>query len=97
MRADPNWKNQSQAKQRRWLIGWFWTWPLLSTLVLSIHWHNPTILRHCAPALFLPGLIGTSASAWAIARTKDRVYGLPCIASVILLALGAWQFWMVAP
>jgi|694.fasta_scaffold00250_31 hypothetical protein len=97
MRVDPTLKNQQQAEQRRWLIGWFWSWPLLGILILSMHWHNPAILQKCAPSLFIPGLIGTTAAAWTMLRTKDRIYGPPCIASMILLALGAWWFWMVAP
>ena len=89
--------NRSKAAQRRLLMGWCWTWPLLGTLILSIGWHNPATLRNCASALFIPGLIGTSASVWTIALTKDSVYWLPYIASVIVLALGSWRFWLVAP
>lgn len=81
--------NRSKAAQRRLLTGWFWTWPLLGTLILSIDWHNPATLRDCASALFVPGLIGTSATAWTVARTKDSVYWLSYIASVIVLALGS--------
>jgi hypothetical protein len=97
MSADPNLRNHRQAEQRRLLSGWFWTWPLLGTAILSMHWYEPAILRNCGAALFIPGLIGTTAAAWTIARTKERIYWAPCIVSAILLTLGAWRFWMVAP
>ena len=83
----------SRMKQRRFLVYWFWAWPVVGALVLVLHTINPSALANCIHVLFIPGLIGTAASGWAFARTTDRRYLPQLGASAIVLTIGVTMFW----
>lgn len=83
----------SRLKQRRFLVFWFWVWPVLGASALVTHWVHPSALANCIQVLFLPGLIGTVATGWAFARTADRRYLPQFGASAIVLAIGTAMFW----
>ena len=82
-----------QMKQRRFLVYWFWAWPVLGALVLVHHAINPSALANCIQVLFVPGLIGTVAAGWTFARTIDRRYLPQLGASAMVFSIGAAMFW----
>lgn len=83
----------SRLKQRRFLVYWFWSWPVLGTLVLLWDSFDPSALANCVQALLVPGLIGTVATAWAFARTVDSRYLPQLGASALVLWIGGERFW----
>jgi hypothetical protein len=82
-----------QPKHRRFLSYWFWTWPLMGMVVVTIHWFDQEIFRNCMHALFVPGLVGTVSAGWTIVRANARDYSLQFCASVVILAVGVTMFW----
>lgn len=84
---------RSRIEQRKFLIYWFWAWPILGSLMIGYHWLSPIGFEDCPHMLFMPGLIGTTASGWAFARTLDKRY-LPQLAgSAVVLCMGFSVFW----
>ena len=83
----------SRIEQRRFLIYWFWAWPVLGMLILGYHWFDPSALNNCPHMLFMPGLIGTAAAGWAFARTMDKRYIPQLGAAAMVLCLGVNAFW----
>ncbi|TWT91534.1 hypothetical protein Pla52n_65250 [Stieleria varia] len=83
----------SQLKQRRFLIYWFWIWPVFGLFVLAYHWFDQTAWANCPQALFIPGLIGTTAAGWAFARTIDMRYLPQLGVSALVFLLGVDAFW----
>lgn len=83
----------SRIVQRRFLVYWFWTWPIIGLLVLSYHWIDQTAMDNCPQMLFIPGLIGTVATGWAFARTLDKRYLPQLGAAVMVFFLGVNAFW----
>ncbi len=83
----------ARIEQRRFLIYWFWMWPILGLLILGYDWIDPTALSNCPHMLFIPGLTGTVATGWAFARTLDQRYTLQLGASAIIFCLGMNAFW----
>lgn len=82
-----------RIEQRRFFIFWFWTWPILSMLILSYHWIDAAAFSNCPHMLFIPGLIGTTASGWAFMRTRDRRYLPQLVASATVFCMGLIEFW----
>lgn len=82
----------SRIEQRRFLVYWFWAWPIFGLLILGYHWIDPTGLNNCPHLLFIPGLIGTIATGWAFARTLDNRYLPQFGASAMILCLGINAF-----
>lgn len=83
----------TKLKARRFLVYWLWAWPVLGTLVTAWHFVSPSAFARCLHVLFLPGLIGTTASGWSYLRTTDRRYLPQFYASAILLAVGTFTYW----
>ena len=86
-------KRLTRIEQRRFLVYWFWAWPILGLLLLGYHRVDPTGMENCRQMLFMPGLIGTVATGWAFARTMDRRYITQLFASAIVLCLGVDALW----
>lgn len=82
-----------RIEQRRFLVYWFWAWPILGSLILGYHGFDPIAFNDCPHMLFVPGLIGTTAIGWAFARTKDKRYLPQFGAAIIVLCLGVDAFW----
>lgn len=86
-------ERHSRIEQRRFLVYWFWAWPIIGLLILSYHWIDHRALYHCPHVLFIPGLIGTVVTGWAFARTLDERYLPQFGASAVVLCLGINAFW----
>ncbi len=86
-------ERHARIQQRRFLIYWFWAWPILGFLILCYHWNDTTALNNCRPMLFIPGLIGTAATGWAFARTMDRRFIPQLGMSATVFCLGMNAFW----
>ena len=83
----------SRMKQRRFLIYWFWTWPVLGLLVLAYYQFDRAAMENCPHMLFIPGLIGIVATGWAFARTMDTRYLPQLAASALVFCFGVNAFW----
>ncbi|MCD0460258.1 hypothetical protein [Roseiconus lacunae] len=81
-----------RISQRRWLVYWFWIWPVLGAAESLYAFLDPRATVDFQPILILPGLIGTSAAGWAFVRTRDHRYLHALIASALMLGLGATLF-----
>lgn len=86
-------KRYFRMKQKRFLVYWFWSWPVLGSAILLYHVSYPLALENCLHMLFVPGMIGTAATGWALARTAERRYVPQFGASAIVLAIGLAMFW----
>ena len=77
---------------RKYLVYWFWIWPVGGAVILASHFVWPQSFANCPHVIFIFGLIGTTAAGWTLVRTFDRRYVLQTIASAIILFLGFRAF-----
>ncbi|HBE63929.1 MAG TPA: hypothetical protein DDX19_14565 [Rhodopirellula baltica] len=84
---------RSRIEQRKFLVYWFWIWPISGSLMLGYHWLSPIGFEDCPQMLFMPGLIGTAATGWAFARTLDKRYLPQFVGSAVVLCMGFNAFW----
>ena len=56
-------ERRSRIEQRKFLIYWFWAWPILGSLMIGYHWLSPTGFEDCPHIIFysLRGLRWCSA------------------------------------
>lgn len=80
-------------KLRRYLVLWFWAWPVLGLIFVTCYWIYPTSFDRCMHMVFVPSLVGTAATGWAFARTMDKRYLPQLGSSFLVLVIGGWAFW----
>ena len=92
-RSSAVYQRYSARKSRRFLAYFFWTWPALGLLAIICSHIDPSIFQDCPQCLWMTPLLGVGVTAWAWLRTFDRRYVAPLLASLALVALGAYLFW----
>jgi predicted RNA-binding Zn-ribbon protein involved in translation (DUF1610 family) len=86
-------RRYQELRCRHGLKHWFWAWPTLGGLVITLQFFDRSAFQRCPQCLWIAPLIGTSTAGWAWLRTFDRRYVPQLLASAVLLGLGAALFW----